>query len=206
MASCSRTTTGKDDKASHKTVLKWEKEFETKFDCDLSGKDVIRLRCTLCTKWEKRTCSIANFSYNYARPGTTSIKKNSIKLHCVSEPHKGAADLELKSKLGAIPDMELVIENTPIRRSIRRMCAEDENACGVLFNSTYYLVKQERPLSDFPNLLKLQEKNCTLGTKECYRNFLDVIGKVTMDSLQKDLVNAHYFCILNDGSTNRKNL
>ena len=30
MASCSITTTGKDNKASHKTVLKWEKEFETK--------------------------------------------------------------------------------------------------------------------------------------------------------------------------------
>ena len=43
--------------------------------------------------------------------------------------------------------------------------------------------------------------------KECYRNdrpggnFLDVIGKVTMDSLQKDLANAHYFCVLSDGST-----
>ena len=30
MASCSITTTGKDNKASHETVLKWEKEFETK--------------------------------------------------------------------------------------------------------------------------------------------------------------------------------
>ena len=68
MASCSRTTTGKDNKSSHKTVLKWEKEFETKFDCDLSGKDLIRLRCTLCTKWEKCICSITNFSYNYIRP------------------------------------------------------------------------------------------------------------------------------------------
>ena len=149
MASCSRTTTGKDNKASHKTALKWEKEFETKFDCDLSGKDVIRLRCTLCTKWEKRTCSITNFSYNYNRPGTRSIKKNSIKSRCLSEPHKRAADLELKSKLGAIPYMESVIENTPIGRSLRRMCAEDENTCCVLFSLTYYLVKQERPLSDF---------------------------------------------------------
>ena len=61
MARCSRTTTGKDNKASHKTVLKWQKEFETKFDCDLSGKDVIRLRCILCTKWEKRICSIKTF-------------------------------------------------------------------------------------------------------------------------------------------------
>ena len=158
MASCSRIITGKDNKASHKTVLKWEKEFETKFDCDLSGNDVIRLRCTLCTKWEKHICSITNFSYNYIRPGTTSIKKDSIKSHCLSEPHKRATDLELKSKLGAIPYMESVTENTPIGQSIRRMCAKDENACHVLFNLTYYLVKQEWPLSDFPKLLKLQEK------------------------------------------------
>ena len=59
MASCSKT--GQDNKASHKTVLKWEKEFETKFDCDFSGKDVIRLRCTLCTRCAKRICSIPNF-------------------------------------------------------------------------------------------------------------------------------------------------
>ena len=114
MASCSRTTTGTDNKASHKTILKWEKEFETKFDCDLNGKDVIRLCCTLCTKWEKHICSVTNFSYNYIRPRTTSIKKGSIKLYCLSEPHKRAANLVLKSKLGFIPYMESVIENRPL--------------------------------------------------------------------------------------------
>ena len=151
-------------------------------------------------------CSITNFSFNYIKPGTTSIKKDSIKSHCLSEPHKRAADLEFKSKLGDVPYMESVMENAPIGRSIKRMCAEDENACCVLFNSTYYFVKQERPLSDFPNLLKLQEKNCTPGIKKYYRNdrpggnFLDVIGKVTMDSLQ---ANAHYFRVLSDGSTDR---
>ena len=53
------------------------------------------------------------------------------------------------------------------------------------------------------------QENCTPspGIKECSRNdwlpenFLDVIGKVTMDSFQKDLANTHYFCILSDGST-----
>ena len=89
------------------------------------------------------------------------------------------------------------------------MYAEDENACCVLFNSTYDLVKQVRHLSDLRDLLKLQEKNFTPGIKECYRNdraagnFLDVIGKVKMDSLQKDLANAHYFCVFSDGSTDR---
>ena len=65
MAICSRTITGKDNKASHKTVLKWEKGFERKFDFDISGKDVIRLRCTLCAKWEKRICSITNFEKKF---------------------------------------------------------------------------------------------------------------------------------------------
>ena len=113
------------------------------------GKDVIKLQCTLCTKWEKHIYSITNFSYNYIRPGTTSIKNDSIKSHWLSEPQKRAADLELKSKLGAIPYMESVIENMPIGRLIRRMCAEDEHACCVLFNSTYYLVKQSHPYQAF---------------------------------------------------------
>ena len=46
-------------------------------------------------------------------------------------------------------------------------------------------------------ITKKNKKNCTLCIKEFYRNdqaagnFLDVIGKVTMDSLQKDLANVH---------------
>ena len=53
MASCSKS--GKDNKASYKTVLKWEKQFGTKFDCDFHGKDVIRIRCRVCGKWEKQS-------------------------------------------------------------------------------------------------------------------------------------------------------
>ena len=54
---------GKDNKASQKTVLKCvEKELNRKFDCDLEGKDVVRLRCTLCAKWERRICFIKNFT------------------------------------------------------------------------------------------------------------------------------------------------
>ena len=45
MASAIKQVKGK--KARHKTVLKWEKEFYTKFVNDLAEKDV-RLRCTPC--------------------------------------------------------------------------------------------------------------------------------------------------------------
>ena len=86
------------------------------------------------------------------------------------------------------------------------MCAKDKNACQILFNSAYYLAKEEQTFSDFPDLLKLQEKNKTPRIKECYRNdraaakFTDSIAKVTKDSFAKDLAKARYFCILSDGS------
>ena len=96
MASCSKP--GKDNKPSYKTVLKWEKEFGTKFDCDFHGKHVIRNRCTVCGKWEKRINSIKNFSYAFMRPGIVSLKKDTIKIHCLSEPHKVATTLNEKAK------------------------------------------------------------------------------------------------------------
>ena len=88
------------------------------------------------------------------------------------------------------------------------MCAQDKIACRILFNSAYYLAKQERPFSDFPDLLKLQEKNKTPGIKECYRNdravarFTDSIAKVIKDSFAKDLAKVCYFYILSEGITN----
>ena len=69
------------------------------------------------------------------------------------------------------------------------------------------MTKQERPFSDFSDLLKLQEKNKTPGIKECYRNdraaanFGHSIAKVTKESFVKDLAKACYFCILSEGST-----
>ena len=41
MAYCSKH--GKNNKATCKTVLKWEKEFGRNFACDFHGKDIIRI-------------------------------------------------------------------------------------------------------------------------------------------------------------------
>ena len=156
MASCSKP--GKDNKASYKTALKWEKEFGTKFNCDFHGKDIICIWCTVCGKWEKLLHSIKNFSYPFIRPGTVSAKKDTIKIHCLSEPHKVANNLEQKRKMEAQPYLESVIQDTPIGKAIKKMCTKDKSAYWILFNSACYLVKQERPFSDFPDLLKLQGK------------------------------------------------
>ena len=115
-------------------------------------------------------CFIKNFTYNHVCPGYTWIEKDSINSHCLSEWHKEAANIEMKSKFGATPYMDPVIWDTPTGQAIKRMCNEDKNVCPVLFNSPYYLAKQERPFSDFSNLLKMQEKNKTPSIKNCYRN------------------------------------
>ena len=109
--------------------------------------------------------------------------------------------------MGAQPYLDSVILDTPVGKAIKKVYAEDKNGRQILFNSAYYLTKQERPFSDFSDLLKLQEKNKTPGIKECYRydraaaNFGHSIAKVTKESFVKDLAKACYFCILSEGST-----
>ena len=89
-------------------LLNWEKKFETKFDCDFHSKDIICIQCTVCRMWEKRINLIKNFSYDFTRPGTISMKKDTIKIHCSSEPHKVATNREQKSKMGTQPYLESV--------------------------------------------------------------------------------------------------
>ena len=50
--------------------------------------------------------------------------------------------------------LESVIQDAPIAKTIKKMCAKDKYACRILFNSAYYLAKQEL-FSDFHDLLIL---------------------------------------------------
>ena len=86
----------------------------------MGDKVVNHIRCTVCGKWEKQINSIKNFSYIFIRPGTVSVKKDTIKIHCLSEPQKVTINLEQKSKMGAQPYLESVIQDTPIGNVCRR--------------------------------------------------------------------------------------
>ena len=46
--------TNKDHKFKIMAVKKWEKEFNCNLSYDISGADVVCLRCVLCKRWEKR--------------------------------------------------------------------------------------------------------------------------------------------------------
>ena len=138
--------------------------------------------------------------------GSKSVKKDSLKKHLTSEVHLKAIDLNTRAQLGATGYNQHVLQNTPLGRGLTRMAERDREILRVCFNTAYYLVKQERPFSDYPTLLKLQCKN---GVKEfqCYKNdraaagFTDIVGDIIKESLVKDLNNARYYSLLTDGST-----
>ena len=76
-----------------------------------------------------------------------------------SVSHKKAADCEKRKNLGIEKYTEKVIDETPIGKGLKRMGTDDKKALVIKFNTTYYLAKIERPFSDYPELLELQEKN-----------------------------------------------
>ena len=81
---------------------------------------IIHIRCTVRGNREKQINSIRKFSYAFIRPGTKSVKTDTIKIHCLSEPHKVATNFERKSRMGAEPQLESVIQDTPIGKAIKK--------------------------------------------------------------------------------------
>ena len=87
------------------------------------------------------------------------------------------------------------------------MCERDRDNLRMKFNSVYYLLKQEHPFSDYPQLLKLQTKNRVKPIGSSYLHeraaatFAEVIGYVHHRSLKEKLAKARYYSVLNDGSS-----
>ena len=202
----------KDHKATLKTVKKWEKEFDCSFEYELDRSNVTCLRCTVCKRWEKRIDKIKGFSLNWIRPGTKSIKKDGVKTHCHSVQHKEAVRLDSRSKMGALPYMEHVVNVTPIGRGLKKMCSKDMTSLRIKFNTAYYLAKAEKPYSDYSGILELQSKNELQGIGKSYITdraaslFIDVIGNYLKSGLQDELKKVRFFSILSDGSADSANI
>ena len=134
------------------------------------------------------------------------MKKDSVKKHLASDLHLTALDLENKAKLGATSYNEQVLDQTPIGQVLMKMADKEKEVLMVCFNTAYYLVKQERPFSDYKDLLNLQFKN---GVKEFQSylndraagNFMDVVGDIMKQRFVVRLSKANYYSLLTDGST-----
>ena len=106
------------------------------------------------------------------------------------EAHKKANELQQKRQLGAMGFKEKVVNDTPIGRGLTKMGQKDLETLRICFNSAYYLVKQERPFSDYANLITLQHKNSikkfqSYMTDRTAADFTDCIAKVEREELIK---------------------
>ena len=161
--------------------------------------------CTVCKRWEKRIKSMKNFSSTWISPGSESIAKDSVEKHVEGAQHLAAADHAQRSLLGGAAYHAKVIEETPIGIGLKKMCEKDKEM--MRFNSAYYLAKRERPFTDFPDLLVLNDKNKCPNIGRGYRNdnaaalFTECIAKISKNELARDLANARFYSVLSDGST-----
>ena len=61
--------------------------------------------------------------------------------------------------MGASSFADEIIKSSPIGRGLTKMATRNKEVLENRFNSAYYLTKKERPYSNFPDLIELQEKN-----------------------------------------------
>ena len=189
-----------------KTVKKWEVENKIKLKWILQndGK-VSEVCCVVCKEFESQIMSSKNFSDSWIK-GSKNPSSDSVKKHVSSEMHKRAADLALKKELGPKEYNENIYNNTSIGRSLTRMHEETKKVMKNRFATAYYLAKKEKPFTDFPDLLDLQEIN-GLEVKKGYRTdraaacFVDYIAESMKIPLKECLLKARYYSILQDGST-----
>ena len=128
--------------------------------------------------------------------------------------HKETEKLQMKKGPGADTYKRQVVQKTAIGQSFAKISNEDREGLRVKVNTMYHIIKNEDPFTDYPKLLNLQKINKvpilqqgkqarSYATDDYGAIFDDFIGKVTMDSLKKDLTKAHYYSVLCDGSTDK---
>ena len=148
----------KDHKGKLTTIKRWEKELNCKLEHDVSGIDLDCLQCVVCECWEKRIDKIKGLNINWILPRAKSIKKDELKSHLHTNQHKETKRLQKRSKMGTEVYSQAVIETNPIGRTVQKLQGKDKASLEMKFNTAYYLVKRERPFTDYPHLITLEKK------------------------------------------------
>ena len=182
--------------ASVKTVKKWMKELNIDLDFDATDDLVTQITCKTC-----KLFAPPNMSSNFIT-GNSTVKRESVNFHVKSSMHDRAVSAK------AAHDRKLKNEPSDIEKGFQKMDLSTSLKMTKLFRTAYYIAQSERPFSDFPALVELQDMNgLSLGdtyhTEKAARNFVEHIGGVYFDNVKGLMHNADYFSIFCDGSTDR---
>ena len=81
------------DKKRSKTITDEKVKFNCKLEYDIANQKVLKL---VNERWESRINLIKNFNERCISPGTVVAKKDNLKKHITSAPHKQAVELSIK--------------------------------------------------------------------------------------------------------------
>ena len=151
-----------------------------------------------------KTCKLfapPNLSSNFIT-GNSTVKRESVNFHVKSSMHDRAVSAK------AAHDRKLKNEPSDIEKGFQKMDLSTSLKMTKLFRTAYYIAQSERPFSDFPALVELQDMNgLSLGdtyhTDKAARNLVEHIGGIYFDNVKGLMHNADYFSIFCDGSTDR---
>ena len=85
-----------------------------------------------------------NFSKSWI-VGTENVSKDAVEKHSKSERHVRGIKLSKQENLGEENFREEVVMNSQIAKSFLRLNSGDKNLLLVKFNTTYYIIKKEKP-------------------------------------------------------------
>ncbi|XP_078666292.1 zinc finger protein 862-like [Branchiostoma floridae x Branchiostoma belcheri] len=153
--------------------------------------------CEACRKYNK------SGKKNAFITGTTSMRLKVIESHEKSPGHVSAMNRF---------DMERVpIQERPMEKVVQKMEEKKLQQMINLFRTAFYVAKQGRPYTDFPELLRLQKCNgLDVGTaywndKEA-RIFVDYISLGMKKELRSSLQESDFVAVLADGSSDAGNI
>ena len=217
------TTVNKSSKRTLKstTAESWKTTSLAKYDAenwlvvntDDSAVIVKSFNCEICTMFEDKIVGIPKFNYAWSRNGCVRLQHAAAVEHATSEPHK-AAYINFLTNKGVTPR-----ERTETLRSV----LSEDNQCSIIegfdtmdrknvetnkkkFETAYFVVKEELPITKYKKILLLEEKHGVV-LDSAYRNdsSAGIIIKYIADSIARELKckleTAPFYSVLTDGST-----
>lgn len=220
----------KKETVSKKTFKKWSCSDD--FDIELDDDDnVIKVTCKICVQYLQQIRVEAR-----ARDLRGSVLDSLLKYaDGVKSAHKG--NIEKHTKSGGLHDWakkKFYLDKTPQANGASNFSTQNNNSSSAqcskdgqtsLVNTFYgpttkgnyrrlivtalHIALNERPLSDFPDLINLQKKN---GLKflegksheKACAEFIDLLAETVKDDIKNILSNVRFFSITMDGSQPRK--
>lgn len=169
-----------------------------------------RMYCTTCTKWEQKLVSCRNFSDSFISKGSDNFRISNVRDHAKSQMHEEAINQENREVMGENYRqhvVKLIPQDNVLRGYFKKMSENERKMMKQLFEVSYFIGKQGRPFSDFPQLLELEKLHgvnfpSSYGHRNACKEFIQYTSETIFEeTIKNKVLRANFISVLCDGST-----